>query len=293
MKSTRRYGKIHLKLEHATRKEINLISCFTFIIQVNCRGASMGGKRVTTEIFIERSNELHSFKYDYSESVFTSVREKIRIKCKEHGYFEQRASAHMTDGQGCPVCRRIKSSNTKINKTSKTILEKFKEVHGETYLYDDFVYNGDRKLSIITCRIHGNFKQAPNAHRVGKGCSECAKQLPNYRRSNYVKKCNNSYDGKSNIYVLEFVEESGVKFYKIGITVQALRSRFSKSKMPYEYKPIRFKKAKAKDIFNLELEIKRDLAQYAYKPDVTFPGSRYECFTHIPDNIFEMIDCLV
>lgn len=288
-----KYGKIHLKLEHATRKEINLISCFTFIIQVNCRGASMGGKRVTTEIFIERSNELHSFKYDYSESVFTSVREKIRIKCKEHGYFEQRASAHMTDGQGCPVCRRIKSSNTKINKTSKTILEKFKEVHGETYLYDDFVYNGDRKLSIITCRIHGNFKQAPNAHRVGKGCLKCSQQLHNYRRSNYLEKCNKSNNGESNIYVLEFQEETGQRFYKIGITIQELRSRFSASKMPYSYKTLRFKRAGALSVFNLELDIKKELMDFEYKPDVTFPGSRYECFTHIPDNIFEMIDSLV
>lgn len=253
----------------------------------------MGGKRVTIEIFIEKSNELHNFKYDYSESVFVSVNDKIRIKCKEHGFFEQRASAHMTDGQGCPVCRRIKSSNTKINKTSKIILKKFKEVHGEIYLYDHFVYNGDKKLSIITCRIHGNFKQAPSAHKIGKGCLKCSHQLHNYKRSNYLERCNKSNNGESNIYVLELQEETGQKFYKIGITIQELKSRFSASKMPYSYKVLRFKRADALSVFNLELDIKKELMSFAYKPNVKFSGSRYECFSHIPDKVYEMIDSLV
>ena len=63
--------------------------------------------------------------------------------------------------------------------------------------------------------------------------------------------------------------------------------------MPYDYKVLRFKRASALSVFNLELDIKKELMGFAYKPDVIFPGSRYECFTHIPDKIFEMIDSLV
>lgn len=253
----------------------------------------MGGKRVTLEKFILDSNTKHSNKYDYSKSVYTKGKDKIIITCRTHGDFKIRADAHRIDGQGCPNCRRLRASQAKIKKNEKTILSVFKKVHGDKYLYDNFVYMGDRYLSTITCRVHGDFKQTPNAHKVGKGCGQCAKQNQNYRRSNYIEACNKKYNGKSNIYLLKIKDIDGKIFYKIGITVQNIKGRFSRSKMPYEYEVIRYIGGDAEKVFNIELKIKQELSRLRYKPLLKMAGSRYECFSFIPHYVYDLVDSLV
>lgn len=57
----------------------------------------------TTKEFIERANSTHGFRYDYTESVYLSSREKIAIKCLTHGEFKQSANSHL-NGSGCPSC---------------------------------------------------------------------------------------------------------------------------------------------------------------------------------------------
>lgn len=52
-------------------------------------------------------------------------------------------------------------------------VEAFKEVHGETYLYDEYVYIGSEKKSTIICREHGRFQQSPRTHLRGSGCPSC------------------------------------------------------------------------------------------------------------------------
>jgi len=60
-------------------------------------------KKLTLDQFIERSNKTHNFKYDYSKSIFKSRLDKLLIGCKVHGFFEQRASDHLS-GRGCAAC---------------------------------------------------------------------------------------------------------------------------------------------------------------------------------------------
>lgn len=57
------------------------------------------------EIFIKRATEIHGGKYSYSEVDYTSLHDKVRIKCPLHGYFTQAASNHLR-GAGCPCCFR-------------------------------------------------------------------------------------------------------------------------------------------------------------------------------------------
>ena len=59
--------------------------------------------------------------------------------------------------------------------TKQEIIKKFKEIHGNKYNYDKFEYNGYDVKSWITCPIHGDFKQSPNAHIHNHGCFECGK----------------------------------------------------------------------------------------------------------------------
>lgn len=55
------------------------------------------------ETFIDRCNETHNFLYDYSNTVYKSMKQKITVICKEHGPWEVNASSHVRK-VGCPAC---------------------------------------------------------------------------------------------------------------------------------------------------------------------------------------------
>lgn len=86
-----------------------------------------------TEEFIEKARKVHSDKYDYSDSVYKGVHEKIEIRCKDHGVFPQTAGNHL-QGNGCPSC---------IHTVSKLEKDVLKYVESIT---DHEIIKGDRKL---------------------------------------------------------------------------------------------------------------------------------------------------
>lgn len=65
--------------------------------------------RLTQEEYIAKCKKVHCDKYDYSELKYISSSDKVLIKCKEHGYFEQIARNHLF-GQECPKCFKEKSN---------------------------------------------------------------------------------------------------------------------------------------------------------------------------------------
>ena len=86
----------------------------------------------TVNDFIEKSNEIHNHSYEYTESVYIGNKDKIRIKCKEHGFFEQIVNNHLR-GAGCPKCNRF---NKKENSLFDFISQN----------YDGDIIKSDRKL---------------------------------------------------------------------------------------------------------------------------------------------------
>jgi len=60
------------------------------------------------EYFFELCRKKHNNLYEY-DGEYISVNKPINIKCKDHGWFEQRASAHLWQGNGCPICSMWKS----------------------------------------------------------------------------------------------------------------------------------------------------------------------------------------
>lgn len=72
-----------------------------------CKGDKVGRKSMTQEIFLERVKTIHGDKYDYSETIFTEYKSKIKIICPKHGAFEQVVNDHI-QGCGCPSCRTSK-----------------------------------------------------------------------------------------------------------------------------------------------------------------------------------------
>jgi hypothetical protein len=131
-------------------------------------------KKTTTE-FIEEAIKIHGDKYNYEKVEYIDSKSKVKIICKEHGEFEQTPNAHIgTQKQGCRKCGYI---NNGIN--SKKLVEKFIEeakiTHGNNYNYNKVEYINALSKVIISCKIHGDFKQTPNCHIDQKqGCSKCA-----------------------------------------------------------------------------------------------------------------------
>ena len=83
--------------------------------------ACVGNAKVTKDNFIKRANEIHNFKYDYSDTVFKNLRSYINYKCPEHGEISQFARHHL-EGYGCSRC-------TGRTLTCKDFTDRMKEIH--------------------------------------------------------------------------------------------------------------------------------------------------------------------
>lgn len=51
-------------------------------------------------------------------------------------------------------------------------IQKFQEVHGDTYDYIKVIYVGSAQKVEIVCKEHGSFFQTPNDHLKGIGCQK-------------------------------------------------------------------------------------------------------------------------
>ena len=121
--------------------------------------------------FIEKAQEIHGDKYDYSKVEYINSQTKVIITCKEHGDFEQVPSSHL-QGCGCKMCG-ILLTIEKQTCSIQEFINKAKEIHGDKYDYSDVEYINSQTKVIITCKEHGQFEQVPSSHLQGCGCKMC------------------------------------------------------------------------------------------------------------------------
>ncbi len=125
----------------------------------------------SSEKFIEQCKEKHGDKYDYTETVYTNAREKVKIKCPQHGDFTQFPNSHILNGSGCPACSRV------AKPTTKEFINRAKKIHGDKYDYEKTFYKRAIDPVLITCKKHGDFEQLPHNHLSGRGCVSCGKDI--------------------------------------------------------------------------------------------------------------------
>lgn len=240
-------------------------------------------KRLTTEDYIEKATEVHGNRYDYSDTVYKTSREKITIKCYTHGKWECNPRDHL-NGNGCPTCWKTNRSDIRTKSTEQFITEA-NIVHNNKYKYPNTIYKRTNIKVKIECPIHGEFEQSPNMHLSHKnGCPECKRDTlkanggTGWSRSDFIERCKNKL---ATFYIIQCTGNNET-FYKLGITANTVKRRYdSKVNMPYKYKIIYEIKADAETIFNLELKYKQLINNHKYKPQIKFNGSTYECFTDI------------
>jgi len=150
---------------------------------VGCKRCHFDSQKITKEEFIKKSQEFFGSRYDYS--LFETMppnRTKIKIKCNEHNeIFLQEPRNHMKGHTGCPKCRSniLSGIGSEVGKfttqteLNETFIRKAKEIHGDLYDYNEFIYKNSDTKGKILCKLHGEFFQAPSNHLKGTQCPQC------------------------------------------------------------------------------------------------------------------------
>lgn len=126
---------------------------------------------ISEQVFDERMEKIYGDSLTYDFSNYSNFGEKMEFVCSKHGSFEA-LPLNVLHGHGCPICGREKCSKSRTMKFEE-VLRRFKEVHGDTYTYDESTYKTSRKKMRIICPKHGEFWQIPMNHWGGQGCPVC------------------------------------------------------------------------------------------------------------------------
>jgi len=133
-------------------------------------GVELASNKRTLDLsyYIDKSNEVHNFKYDYSSITnYMNSMTKVIITCPNGHKFDQSLKDHIS-GNGCMFCS-MKCTNT------ENFIELSNEVHGNKYDYSKSEYISQKTKAIIICPIHGEFKQNPSNHYHNRrGCPGCS-----------------------------------------------------------------------------------------------------------------------
>ena len=78
--------------------------------------------------------------------------------------------------------------------STETFIQNAKMVHGDKYTYEKAVYIKTKIPITITCPIHGDFVQTPNAHLAGNKCPNC--RVRGYTQQQFLDKSNIEHGGK-------------------------------------------------------------------------------------------------
>jgi len=171
-------------------------------------------KKLDFNFFLNKCKEIHQDKYDYSlikEEDYINQNSKLKIICKIHGLFNQKAGSHYI-GRGCRKCGTVSSSNTRRSNTEEFI-EKAKKVHGDKYDYSKVEYIDCNTKIIIGCKIHLiDFNQIPYSHLEGVGCSKCGRERTINFNINYFSKSNSRNKWTSFIFIEKAKKIHGDKY---------------------------------------------------------------------------------
>jgi hypothetical protein len=67
-------------------------------------------RQLTRTEFIKKAKAFHGTRYTYAKTAYTTNKAKVKIGCRTHGIFEQRAAEHLI-GCGCPKCAEIHTTS--------------------------------------------------------------------------------------------------------------------------------------------------------------------------------------
>jgi hypothetical protein len=132
--------------------------------------------RTPWDITIERFRSVHGNKYEYLENTYKDFTTEMSMICNQHGEFKTTPHAHYSMKSGCRTCG-INNRAEKNSHKFEQVLNEFRNVHGNSYKYDEKSYKGVDEKIRIKCDKHGWFRQRVASHKNGSGCLECSYEL--------------------------------------------------------------------------------------------------------------------
>lgn len=150
------------------------------------------------ELYKDRDYSFEDFKYSGSRC-------KVKINCKKHGQFESSLTNIVFSHTICPKCA-IEEQTERMRLKYDDFVRRSIEIHGDKYIYKKENFTSYDEPMIITCPIHGDFKQRPHNHLHGNGCPICSSERGGIKGRNnadeMLKKCMEAH--KSDNYTYEY-----------------------------------------------------------------------------------------
>lgn len=132
------------------------------------------------ERLVAKAETIHFGKYDYSwvlKNEPNSVKDRIKVFCPIHGFFDTTFDGHVHGKNGCPMC----SGN--IKKTTEQFIKDVNEkIDCNNYTFEKTNYKNESTDVIITCHEkdvfgneHGDFFIKPRDLLKGCCCPKCSR----------------------------------------------------------------------------------------------------------------------
>ena len=131
-------------------------------------------KKISSEEFITRSNNIHNNKYDYSKVEYVNNKTKVCIICPDHGEFWQSPKNHLL-GQGCPICGEEIARKCKKNDYQKFInrfIKTFGDIAEFPYINDEYE-NRNSTITYVCKKCGKAHKKVASYIFANKTICEC------------------------------------------------------------------------------------------------------------------------
>lgn len=144
--------------------------------------------KLDTKWFRERADIVHP-ENNHSQAVYINTHTPIKIMCPIHGAFMMRPADYLNLGQGCPQCGKIKAADG-LRMTREEFIRRASIMpEHKSILYDKVKYTDSKTPVRLTCLIHGEFMQTPDAHLTGQSCPSCTHAISKWehRLADYTR----------------------------------------------------------------------------------------------------------
>lgn len=160
----------------------------------------------------------------------------IKLFCNQHGEFEKLGGS-FRGNPGCPTCgaqlgqpARTKGLRRKMESTRQSRfddwLKRAQKKHKGKFDYSQVDFQSQTSPVKIICPNHGIFEQSPYIH-LHAGCRLCAdEQLSGVYSLKILQRDPLLAQSPALLYYVMF-ELNGKHFYKVGITIRDVKTRFS------------------------------------------------------------------
>jgi hypothetical protein len=153
-------------------------------------------------------------------------RDYIDVNCKIHGDYKIRYD-HLKD-YGCPKCLEVSTRNKNRNR----FIERGNLKHNNRYDYSKVDYNTNKDPVEIICPKHGPFKQRPDNHLSGAGCTYCNYKISKDDFIDRSKKIHKNFYSYDNSDFTRSLDKVTITCPKHGDFIQRSSSHLSGSGCP-------------------------------------------------------------